>query len=194
MTVVPDTIRTTSSSLQMTQQWWASSAKMTTQPTEKGYIYSSTGVTSIIVNSTSTKPKKCLWTLGRNTCHTPHSASMAVLWRRAYKGWWRQQRKSTDQPNHPFKTCTRPAASREPPISRPYPLSMQTVHLPTIWQALPQHAVQDYHTKQNAILILCVITCTNCMVWLTIKFTLTLINYVFMYAATIAKMYIFIFF
>ena len=32
---------------------------------------------------------------------------------------------------------------------RPHQPSTQTVHSPTIWQALPQHAVQDYQTQQK---------------------------------------------
>ena len=79
------------------------------------------------------------------------TAAVPLLTRRPYKGWWGQQRRSADQPNHPSRTCTRPTASTEPPISpKTPPTQHTTIHPPTIWWALPLHAVQDYQTQQKS--------------------------------------------
>lgn len=43
-------------------------------------------------------------------------AAALLLNRRPYRGWWEQQR-SPDQPNHPSKTYTLPAATQEPSTS-----------------------------------------------------------------------------
>lgn len=71
-----------------------------------------------------------------------------LLTRRPYRRWWGQQRRSPDKPYHPSRTCTHPAATKEPSTSSKTPPTLHTVYPPTIWQAL-LYALQDYQTQQQ---------------------------------------------